>query len=61
MAESFRHAILYLIREADSNGFTRVGITLEEVERAIDEELDMRGLSRNGTSDRIGHSGGNVN
>lgn len=61
IAESFRHAILYLIREAHSNGFKRVGISLEEAERAIDKELDVRGLSRDGSRDRSKQSGGNVN
>jgi len=46
MAESFRHAIIYLTREAYGNGFSLIGTSLEDAERAIDKELNMHGVSR---------------
>ena len=51
LAESFRHAILYLIREAHHNGFRLIGASLMAAERAIDEELNVRGILRNGSGD----------
>lgn len=59
MAESFRHAIIYLAREAYGNGFRLVGTSLEEAERAIDKELNVHGVSRNGHDD--GGNSGNSN
>ncbi|MGJ3258473.1 MAG: hypothetical protein ACFE0S_02625 [Rhodospirillales bacterium] len=44
LAESFRHAITYLIGEANRSGFDRVGASLEKVNEAVDEELDLRGF-----------------
>jgi hypothetical protein len=52
MAESFRHAIIYLAREAYGNGFRLVGTSLEEAERAIDKELNIHGVSLDELDDR---------
>ena len=61
LAESFRHAILYLIREAHHNGFRLIGTSLKEAERAIDEELTARGLLKNGHGDGPEDAGSDLN
>ena len=53
LAESFRHAITYLIREANRSGFARVGASLEEANKAVDEELGSRGLQNLGDADDV--------
>lgn len=52
LAESFRHAIAYLIGEANRSGFVRVGASLERVNEAVDEELDIRGFQERNDRDQ---------
>ncbi len=56
---SFRHAIVYLIGEAQSNGFSLVKTSLEDAERAIDEELSIRGLLQDGQVKKTSNQAGN--
>jgi len=39
IADSFRHAILYLRREANNSGFANTGQSLEHAERALDRDV----------------------
>lgn len=45
-AEDIRHAVNYLIRESDNDGFVMIGFFLKLAELAIDSELARRGVPR---------------
>ena len=45
-AEDIRHAVNYLIRASDNDGFVMIGFFLKLAEMAIDSELAKRGVPR---------------
>jgi len=53
-AEDIRHAVNYLIRASDNDGFVMIGFFLKLAELAIDSELARRGVPHD---DHLGENG----